>query len=82
MSVKFNNETGMDPHLQEAIQEKLAFLNHNARSWQTKQVCLASLNGIATALHALMGEVWTCECWPEGYVFVNEMESECIRTEL
>jgi len=82
MNVKFNNETGMDPYLQEAVQEKLNFLNHYARSWQTKQVCLASLKGIAIALHALMGEVWTYERWPEGYVFVNETESECIRTEL
>ena len=80
--MKFNTETSMVPHLQEAIQEKLAFLNLHARSWQTKRLCLASLNGIATALHALTGEIWTCERWPNGYVFVNEAKTECINTEL
>jgi len=80
--MKFNTETGMEPHLQEAVQEILDNLNHHVRSWQTRQLCIASLNGIATALHALTGETWTCERWPDGYVFVNEARTECINTEL
>ena len=80
--MKYNTETSMEPHLQEAVQEILNNLNHHARSWQTRQLCMASLNGIATALHALTGEIWTCERWPDGYVFVNEAKTECICTEL
>ena len=80
--MKFNDETGMEPFLQEEIQERLTDLNLHARTSQTRQVCLAGLNGIATALHALTGEVWSCERWPSGYVFVNESQTECISSEL
>lgn len=80
--MKCNTETSMEPRLQEAIQEKLDALNLHSQTRQTKQICIASLNGIATAIHALTGEKWTCEHWPDGYVFVNETETECICTEL
>ena len=80
--MKYNDETSMEPHLQQAIQERLTSLNLYARTWQTKQLCIAGLNGIATALHALTGEIWTCEKWPDGYVFVNESQTECISAEL
>ena len=80
--MKYNNETSMEPHLQEAIQERLTNLNLHARTWQSKQLCMTSLNGITAALHALTGENWTCEKRTDGYVFVNESQTECISAEL
>ena len=71
--MKYNDETSMNPLLQVEIQECLA---------QPTPRALARLEGIATALHALTGECWSCVRWASGYVFVNEDETECISAEL
>ena len=80
--MKYNAEAGLNPQLQEAIQEKLDCLNLYAHSRETKLLCQANLNGISTALHALTGELWKCERGPEGFIFINELRTECISTEL
>ena len=76
--MKYNDETSMEPRLQEAIREELDTLNQRARTWQTRQICLATLNGIATALHALTGETWSVVRNTEGFIFINDEETECI----
>ena len=76
--MRYNDEISMEPHLEEAIREELDTLNRRARTWQTRQICLATLNGIATALHALTGETWSVVRNPEGFIFINEEETECI----
>ena len=80
--MKCNSETSMEPHLQETVQEMLDNLNLHTRTWQSKQLCIAGLNGIATAIHALTGEIWACEHLPGGYVFINGDKTECICTGL
>ena len=72
--MKYNDETSMEPHLEEAIREELDTLNRRARTWQTRQICLATLKGIATALHALTGETWSVVRNPEGFIFINDEE--------
>ena len=76
--MRFNDETSMEPHLEEAIREELDTLNQRARTWQTRQICLATLNGIATALHTLTGETWSVVRNPDGFIFINEEETECV----
>ena len=76
--MRYNDEISMEPHLEEAIREELDTLNRRARTWQTRQICLATLNGIATALHALIGETWSVVRNPEGFIFINDEETECI----
>ena len=76
--MRYNDEISMEPHLEEAIREELDTLNQCARTWQTRQICLATLNGIATALHALTGETWSVVRNPEGFIFINDEETECI----
>ena len=76
--MKYNDETSMEPRLQEAIREELDTLNRRARTWQTRQICLATLKGIATALHALTGETWSVVRNPDGFIFINEEETECV----
>lgn len=76
--MRFNDETSLDPRLIEEIQETLFTINHRLRSWQSKQLATARLNGIATALHALMGEIWSVEIWDGEMVFINEDDTECI----
>ena len=78
--MKINDETSMEPHLQEEIVEKLDDLNHTARSWQTRQLIIASLNGIAIALHALTDTIWTVETENGKYIFINEGRTECIKS--
>ena len=76
--MKYNSKTSMEPHLEEAIREELDTLNRRARTWQTRQICLATLKGIATALHALTGETWSVVRNPDGFIFINEEETECV----
>ena len=78
--MKFNDETSMDPRLMEEIQETLYTINHRLRSWQNKQLARARLNGIATALHALTDEIWSVEERDGETVFINEDETECIKS--
>ena len=78
--MKFNDETSMDPRLMEEIQETLYTINHRLRSWQNKQLARARLNGIATALHALADEIWSVEIRDGVTVFINEDETECIKS--
>ena len=78
--MKFNDETSMEPRLMEEIQETLFTINHRLRSWQNKQLATARLNGIATALHALTDEIWSVEVREGETVFINEDETECIKS--
>ena len=78
--MKFNDETSMDPRLMEEIQETLFTINHRLRSWQNKQLARARLNGIATALHALTDEIWSVEERDGETVFINEDETEYIKS--
>ena len=79
--MKYNNETAMELRLQGEIQELLYDLNHHCNSHHTRQLITARLNGIATALHALTGEIWSVEIENGEYVFINEDETECITAE-
>ena len=78
--MRYNDETSMDPRLMEEIQETLYTINHRLRSWQNKQLARARLNGIATALHALTDEIWSVEVKNGETVFINENETECIKS--
>ena len=78
--MKFNEETSIDPRLMEEIQETLYTINHRLRSWQKKQLDRARLNGIATALYALSDEIWSIEVRDGETVFINEDETECIKS--
>ena len=78
--MKFNEETSIDPRLMEEVQETLYTINHRLRSWQNKQLARARLNGIATALHALTDEIWSAEERDGETVFINEDETECIKS--
>ena len=78
--MKFNEETSIDPRLMEEIQETLYTINHRLRSWQNKQLARARLNGIATALYALSDEIWSIEVRDGETVFINEDETECIKS--
>ena len=80
ITMKFNDETGMDPRLMEEIQEALFTINHRGRSWQSRQLATAKLSGIATALHALADEIWSVEIWDGETVFINEDGTECIKS--
>ena len=80
MNMKINENTSMDPRLMEEIQETLYTINHLLRTWQSKQLSRARLNGIATALHALTGEIWSVEVRDGETVFINEDETECIKS--
>ncbi len=80
--MKYNSDTGMEPHLQEAVQELLHSLNLRLRgNSSTRQLYIAQLNGIATALHALNGEIWSVRIENDEAVFINEDETECITVE-
>lgn len=79
--MRFNDETSLDPRLVEEIRETLFTINHPLRSGQSKQLATARLNGIATALHALIDEIWSVEVRNSETVFINEDETECIRPE-
>lgn len=78
--MKFNEETSMDLRLMEEVQETLYTINHQYGSWQNKQLARAKLNGIATALHALSDEIWSVEIRDGETVFINEGETECIKS--
>ena len=78
--MKFNDETSIEPRMMEAIQETLFTINHRRRSWQNKQLARARLNGIAIALHALTDEIWSAEERDGETVFINEDETECIKS--
>ena len=78
--MKCNEETSMEPRLMEEVQETLYTINHQYRSWQNKQLARARLNGIATALHALSDEIWSVEVQDGEAVFINEDETECIKS--
>ena len=80
--MKYNSDTGMEPHLQEAVQDLLHGLNLRLRgNSSTRQLYIAQLNGIATALHALTGEIWSVRIENVEAVFINEDETECITVE-
>ena len=80
--MKYNSDTGMEPHLQEAVQELLHSLNLRLRgNSSTRQLYIAQLSGIATALHALKGECWTIRIKGCEATFVNEEADECITVE-
>ena len=79
--MRFNDETSLDPRLVEEIQETLYTINHRLRSWQSKQLARARLNGIATALHALTDGIWSVEARDGETLFINEDGTECIRPE-
>ena len=77
--MKYNSDTGMEPHLQEAVQELLHSLNLRLRgNSSTRQLYIAQLNGIATALHALKDECCTIRIKGCEATFVNEETDECI----
>ena len=77
--MKYNSDTGMEPHLQEAVQDLLHHLNLNLRgNPSVRHTYIAKLNGIATALHALTGECWTIRIKECEATFVNEEGDECI----
>ena len=77
--MKYNNETSMDPHLQEEIRVCLQIATKNFWSQINNRNAMARLGGICTAIHALTGEVWT-PSWSEKmqYVLMNEDGTECI----
>ena len=80
--MKYNNDTGMEPRLQHAVQELLHNLNLRLRGGSsTRQLYIAQLNGIATALHALTDEIWSVRIEKGEAVFINEDETECITVE-
>ena len=80
--MKYNNDTGMEPHLREAVQELLHSLNLRLRgNSSTRQLYIAQLNGIATALHALNDEIWSIRIENGEAVFISEDETECITAE-
>lgn len=80
--MKYNNETSMEPHLQEEIQECLRQAIAYWGRGKSNPIAMARLGGIATAIHALTGEIWNCEYGAEGYIFINEDRTECICVEL
>lgn len=80
--MKYNEEANMEPHLLAEIQECLSRLTAYWGGGKNNPVAMAKLSGIATALHALTGEIWTCEYGPKGYVFMNETQTECISVRL
>jgi len=80
--MKYNSDTGMEPHLLEAVQDLLHHLNLNLRgNPSVRHTYIAQLNGIATALHALTGEIWSVRIENVEAVFINEDETECITVE-
>ena len=80
--MKYNNDTGMEPKLQNAVQELLHSLNLRLRgNSPSRQMYVAQLNGIATALHALNGEIWSVRIENGEAFFINEDETECITVE-
>lgn len=80
--MKYNNDTGMEPHLRGAVQELLHSLNLRLRgNSSTRQLYIAQLNGIATALHALNDEIWSIRIENGEAVFISEDETECITAE-
>ena len=78
--VKYNDETQMEPMLQNAVQELLHRLNLQGNS-STRHLFIAQLNGITTALHAITGVVWSVKVVNGKAVFINEDETECITAE-
>ena len=79
--MKYNDETSLDIHLVAEIQDCLHDMIRGNRT-TGGALARARLSGIATALHALTGETWSYQIWPDGWVFVNENETECISVEL
>lgn len=77
--MKYNDETSMEPRLQEEIQELLTTITVNFCSQVYDSNPLARLGGICTAIHALTGEIWT-PSWDVRlrYVLMNEDKTECI----
>ena len=78
--MKYNDETLMEPMLQNAVQELLHRLNLQGNS-STRHLLIAQLIGITTALHAITGVVWSVKVVNGKAIFINEDETECITTE-
>ena len=77
--MKINENTSMEPHLQEEIQMLLSIITAGYGGRLNTAHEASKLSGICTALHAFTGEVWTPR-WDahKRYVLVNEDETECI----
>lgn len=54
-----NENTSLEPHLYEAIQEVIDDIHHSTGYAQS--IYRARLDGMLTANHALTGEIWTIE---------------------
>ena len=80
--MKYNDETSMEMHLQKEIQACLLSATGHFQAGKSDPIAMARLGGIATAIHALTGEIWNCELGTEGYIFINEDRTECICAEL
>ena len=77
--MKFNDETSMEPRLQEEIQELLSTITVNFRTQVYDANPMARLGGICTAIHAFTGEIWQpCLDARLRYVLMNENKTECI----
>lgn len=57
--MKINQNTSLEPHLYEAIQEAIDDIHHSTGHAQS--IYMARLDGMLTANHALTREIWTIE---------------------
>ena len=77
--MRFNDETSMEPHLQEEIQMLLGIITANFRAGIDNTNPVSRLGGICTAIHAFADEIWTLKLDAQmRYVLVSEDETECI----
>ena len=77
--MRYNDETSMEPHLQEEIQMLLGIITANFRAGIDNINPVSRLGGICTAIHAFADEIWTPKLDAQmRYVLVNEDETECI----
>lgn len=76
--MKLNQNTSLEPHFYEEVQELIDDIYHSKDPIRT--IYRARLNGMLTALHALTGEIWTiaAERYSDKYiVFIrNEADDE------
>ena len=57
--MRYNDETSMEPHLQEEIQMLLGIITANFRAGIDNTNPVSRLGGICTAIHAFADEIWT-----------------------
>ena len=76
--MKLNQNTSLEPHFFEAVQELVDDIYHSKDPVRT--IYRARLDGMLTALHALTGEFWTIAAEPingMGIVYIrNEADDE------